>query len=119
MPEALAVDLLISARWVIPIRPANTVLEHYSLAITGDRITALLPTAEALRQFQPRQHVELADHVLMPGLINMHGQAAMTLFRGLADDLPLMTRLPEHVWPAGARWVDDEFAGAGGTHADA
>ena len=115
MPEALAVDLLISARWVIPIRPANTVLEHYSLAITGDRITALLPTAEALQQFQPRQHVELRDHVLMPGLINMHGHAAMTLFRGLADDLPLMTWLQEHIWPAEARWVNDEFAEDGVT----
>src|SRR5690606_41917073 len=70
---------ILSAHWASPIRPANTVLEHYSLAITGDRITALLPTAEALQQFQPRQHVELTDHVLMPGLINMHGHAAMTL----------------------------------------
>ncbi len=115
MPAPQAVDLLISARWVVPIRPANTVLEHYSLAITGNRITALLPTAEALDRFAPRQHIELANHALLPGLINMHGHAAMTLFRGLADDLPLMTWLQEHIWPAEARWVNDEFSEDGVT----
>ncbi|MCY1185962.1 5-methylthioadenosine/S-adenosylhomocysteine deaminase [compost metagenome] len=47
--------------------------------------------------------------LLAPGLVNAHGHAAMSLFRGLADDLPLMTWLQEHIWPAEARWVGEDF----------
>jgi 5-methylthioadenosine/S-adenosylhomocysteine deaminase len=52
---------------------------------------------------------ELPDMLLSPGLINAHGHAAMSLFRGLADDLPLMTWLEKHIWPAEAKWVDEAF----------
>ncbi len=47
--------------------------------------------------------------MLAPGLVNAHGHAAMTLFRGLADDLPLMTWLQDHIWPAEAKWVGEAF----------
>lgn len=103
------IDLLISARWIIPVIPEDQVYEDCSVAIDGGNITALLPSAEAKRKYSPRQQVELGNHVLIPGLVNAHGHAAMTLLRGFADDYPLKTWLEEHIWPAEMRWVNEEF----------
>ncbi len=103
------VDTLIHARWVIPVEPDDRVLEHHSLAIRDGRIVALLPTAEASASFAATQTVTLEHHALIPGLINAHTHAAMALMRGLADDLPLMTWLNEHIWPAEGRHVSPEF----------
>ncbi|MAL97137.1 MAG: N-ethylammeline chlorohydrolase [Alteromonadaceae bacterium] len=114
MTDALRpVDLLISARWVVPVIPAGVVLDHHSVAVDAGRIIDLCPTAQALERYNPGEHVELRDHLLSPGLINMHGHAAMSLFRGLADDLPLMTWLNDHIWPAEGRFVDEKFAADG------
>ena len=60
----------------------------------------MLPAAEAAGRFADYETLELADHVLIPGLVNAHTHAAMSLMRGLADDLPLMRWLEEHIWPA-------------------
>lgn len=103
------IDLLISARWIIPVIPEGQVFEDCSVAIQGGDIISLLPTAEARRKYAPRQHVDLSNHVLIPGLINAHGHAAMTLLRGFADDYPLKTWLEQHIWPAEMRWVSEEF----------
>src|SRR5690348_5758953 len=105
----LPIDLLISARWVIPVEPHGTVLEHHSVAVKGGAVVAVLPTSGAERAFATRERVELPEHVLLPGLINAHTHSAMTLLRGLADDLPLMTWLREHIWPAEARVMSAEF----------
>jgi 5-methylthioadenosine/S-adenosylhomocysteine deaminase len=72
-------------------------------------IERLLPAKEAERQFPGYERVDLADHVLIPGLVNAHTHAAMVLMRGMADDLPLMRWLEEHVWPAEARHVSPRF----------
>lgn len=106
MPEN--VDLLIEARWVAPVEP-DVLLHHYSIAVRDDRIVALLPTAEALDRFEPREHVRLPDHIVIPGLINLHTHAAMTLLRGYADDLPLMEWLQTRIWPAEAAHVSPQF----------
>jgi 5-methylthioadenosine/S-adenosylhomocysteine deaminase len=103
------VELLIDARWIIPIAPADQVLEHCAVVVDGGRIVDLLPQTEARRKYTARQSIELASHVLMPGLINLHTHAAMTLMRGLADDLPLMEWLNQHIWPAEAKHVTPEF----------
>lgn len=103
------VDLLISARWVIPIDPAESVLEHHSVAIRQGRIVAVLPRHEALMRFSAKERVELADHALIPGLVNAHTHAAMALMRGLADDLPLMRWLQEAVWPTEGHHVSESF----------
>jgi 5-methylthioadenosine/S-adenosylhomocysteine deaminase len=103
------IDALVCARWVVPVEPARTVHHHFSVAVHQGRIVALLPTAEATRRYAPRVRADLASHVLVPGLVNAHTHAAMALFRGLADDLPLMQWLGEHIWPAETRWVSDEF----------
>ncbi|MDR3391607.1 MAG: TRZ/ATZ family hydrolase [Sulfuriferula sp.] len=109
MPNAHPVDTLIEARWIIPVEPANTVLHDHSIAIDGNRIVAVLPTAEARQRFVARNYHRLTDHALMPGLVNLHTHAAMTLLRGYADDLPLMEWLKGHIWPAEAKHVSADF----------
>ncbi|BBP00671.1 TRZ/ATZ family hydrolase [Sulfuriferula nivalis] len=109
MPTPTVIDTLISARWIIPIEPVNTVLHDHSIAIDGERIVAILPTSEARQHFIADNYHQLTDHVLMPGLVNLHTHAAMTLLRGYADDLPLMEWLKGHIWPAEARHVSTEF----------
>ncbi len=104
-----AVDTLIHARYVIPVNPKGVVLEHYSAALLDNKIISILPTTEALSLFTATESFELKQHVLMPGLINAHGHAAMSLFRGLADDLPLMEWLNDHIWPAEGEWVSENF----------
>ncbi len=102
------VDTLIHARWIIPVEPEG-VLEHHCLAIHAGRIVDLLPGDQAARRYQTAQTVHLNDHALIPGLVNAHTHAAMSLLRGLADDLPLMEWLNKHIWPAEGAWVSAEF----------
>ena len=102
-------DLVVEARWVIPVEPANAVLERHAVAVRSGRIVAVLPGAEARTRFAGAPRVVLERHVVLPGLVNLHTHAAMTLFRGLSDDLPLMTWLKQHIWPAEGRFVSDEF----------
>ncbi|PVY75482.1 5-methylthioadenosine/S-adenosylhomocysteine deaminase [Tamilnaduibacter salinus] len=111
----IAVDTRINARWVIPVVPEHQVLEHHALLILGDRIEAIVPQSEADRHYRARETLNLGDHVLLPGLVNAHGHAAMSLFRGLADDLPLMTWLQEHIWPAEGAFISADFIGDGTT----
>lgn len=106
-------DQLLHARWVLPIAPANRVLDEHCVALHQDRIVAVLPSSEARRQWPQARQVELSQHALMPGLVNAHGHAAMSLFRGYGDDLPLATWLNERIWPLEGRWVDADFVGDG------
>ena len=103
-----AVDTLIHPGWIVPVVPRGTVLENYSIALSGDRISALLPRKEA-DDIQAKRVLELPQHALMPGLINCHGHAAMSLLRGFADDQPLMAWLEQHIWPAEAAHVSAQF----------
>jgi 5-methylthioadenosine/S-adenosylhomocysteine deaminase len=103
------VDLMIEARWVVPVEPHAVVLENHAAVVQDDRIVALLPIAEARAAYAPRERVELAEHALIPGLINSHTHNPMTLLRGLADDLPLMVWLQQHIWPAEAKVIGPEF----------
>lgn len=102
-------DLLINARWVVPVEPERQVLEHHSVAIHDGKIVALLPNEQARTRFKARTTFDLGEHVLIPGLINLHVHAAMSLMRGIADDLPLMQWLNEAIWPAEARHVSHPF----------
>ncbi|MHA7916617.1 TRZ/ATZ family hydrolase [Alloalcanivorax xenomutans] len=102
-------DLILHARWVAPVAPDATVLEQHAVVVRGDTIVDLLPSALADQQWQATEVRRLDRHLLIPGLVNAHTHAAMNLFRGLADDLPLMTWLEKHIWPAEGRWVSDPF----------
>ncbi|WP_301101855.1 TRZ/ATZ family hydrolase [Propionivibrio sp.] len=103
------IDLLIESRWMIPVEPANVVLENHAVAIDKGRVVAVLQQNEAHARFSPRQVKQLANHILIPGLVNLHTHAAMTLLRGLGDDLPLMEWLQNHIWPAEAKHVSAQF----------
>ena len=103
------IDSLLCGRWVIPVIPEDTVHEHYAIAVANGKILELLPVAEALAKYQADHVRQLDKHALLPGLINAHTHAAMTLFRGIADDLPLMEWLNEHIWPAEQKWISPEF----------
>ena len=100
---------IISARWVIPVIPRDTVLEHHSVVIENDKILAILPTEKAIVKYSSAEHIKRDTHVLIPGLVNAHTHAAMSLFRGIADDVPLMDWLEGHIWPAEAKWVNQDF----------
>lgn len=107
IPETI--DTLISARWIIPIRPTGITLENHSIAIHDGRIVDILPRSEATRRYDATYGIDLPQHVLTPGLINAHGHTAMSLFRGMADDYPLQTWLEDYIWPAEEQWVSEEF----------
>jgi 5-methylthioadenosine/S-adenosylhomocysteine deaminase len=101
-------DTLLHPDWVVPVVPRGTVLEQYSVALAEGRITALLPRDQT-QSMQAASELELPGHAIMPGLVNAHGHAAMSLLRGYADDLPLMPWLEQHIWPAEGRHVSEEF----------
>ena len=100
---------LLSPRWVVPVEPAGAVLEDHCVALRDGAIEAVLPRAEAVARFPAYARIELHEHALIPGLVNAHTHAAMSLMRGLADDLPLMRWLEEHIWPAEMKHVSPEF----------
>jgi 5-methylthioadenosine/S-adenosylhomocysteine deaminase len=105
-------DLLLFPTWLVPVEPAGVVLKGHGLGVRDGRIALIAPRAEALKH-QAVETRELEGVLLAPGLINAHGHAAMTLFRGLADDLPLQRWLKEHIWPAESRWVNEDFVRCG------
>jgi 5-methylthioadenosine/S-adenosylhomocysteine deaminase len=105
----MIVDTLIHAGWIIPVEPPFDTLKQYSLAIHGGRIVDLLPTELAQQRYQAKTDEYLVHHALIPGLINSHTHAAMSLMRGIADDLPLMDWLQNHIWPLEQRWMTAEF----------
>ena len=111
--QPIKIDLLINSRWIIPVVPENRVFENCALAIDQQKIVGIYPQAEAKSKFDPASVVDLADHILMPGLVNAHGHAAMSLLRGYADDLPLQPWLEEHIWPVEARVLSAEFVADG------
>jgi 5-methylthioadenosine/S-adenosylhomocysteine deaminase len=107
-PPPLTADTLIHPGWIVPVIPHDTVLQDHSIALTGDRISALLPRREA-DAIVADEILELPGHALLPGLVNSHGHAAMTLLRGYADDQPLMPWLERHIWPLEAAHVSAGF----------
>src|SRR5688500_17609311 len=107
MPEPI--DSLIHASWIVPVLPAGVVLSQHSIAIRGGTIVAILPTPECKIKFEAQREFDLSDQAVIPGLVNLHTHAAMSLMRGLADDLPLMTWLNDHIWPAERQHVSAEF----------
>ena len=112
-PIRLPCDQFIEAGWVVPVLPHGVVLEDHVLVIDGDRITALLPRADAHSRFAPRETISRPQSVLIPGLVNAHTHNPMTLMRGVADDLALMAWLTEHVWPIEAAVMSPAFIADG------
>jgi len=109
MPTMTYADLRIDPQWLIPVEPAGQILEAHALIVHNGRILDILPVHAADARYQVSEHQCLPGHALIPGLINLHTHAAMSLLRGYADDLPLMEWLQGHIWPAERRWVTPDF----------
>lgn len=109
MSESKLIDLVIEARWVVPVMPEGVVHEHAAVAISQGEIVSIMPIAQSRQQYPGVKTTQLLSHVLIPGLINLHTHAAMSLMRGMADDKPLMQWLEDHIWPAEARVVNERF----------
>jgi len=105
----MKIELIIKPRWIITVDASNRVLEQHAIVVDDGKIIAILPAQEAEQSYQAGQTVELRNHALLPGFINAHTHAAMALMKGLADDLPLMTWLEKHIWPAEARLVNVDY----------
>ena len=103
------IDLLVRPRWLVPMEPAGVVHEEHALIVHEGRIVDVLPVGLADGTYRARETLELPSHAVMPGLVNIHGHAAMALLRGIADDLPLMDWLQNHIWPAEGQHVSRAF----------
>ncbi|MDX1490482.1 MAG: TRZ/ATZ family hydrolase [Pseudohongiellaceae bacterium] len=108
-PNAISADLIVHAKWLATGTDIDSVLEHHAIVVTKGEIVDILPSEQAQSDYTSRDTVRLDDHLLHPGLVNAHGHAAMSLLRGIADDLPLQTWLQEHIWPLEGKWVSSEF----------
>ncbi|MCH9697443.1 MAG: TRZ/ATZ family hydrolase [Gammaproteobacteria bacterium] len=107
------IDTLIHAGWIVPVIPENTVYHQHSIALADGCIVDIVPWKQAVEQFHAQATIELRQHCLMPGLINTHTHAPMSLMRGIADDLKLMDWLQNHIWPLEQQWVSEDFVAVG------
>lgn len=109
MSNAKQVDLIISPSWIVPIVPNGTCHSDCSVVIDRGLIVGIYPTDSIDKHYTAQAHYRLPEQVVMPGLINAHGHGAMSLLRGYADDVALMTWLNEHIWPTENQWVSETF----------
>ena len=106
---AQPIDQLIFPRWLLPVDGHSDVLEGYGVAVQEDKIVAVDQAKRLKAKYSAAEEFNLTDHALLPGFINAHTHAAMNLLKGFANDLPLMTWLEQHIWPAEAKWMSDDF----------
>lgn len=97
------VDLILTGKYVLPMDPNQTLLQDGAVAVAGGRIVAVGPAGDLLARYQAAETMLEEHGLIMPGLVNVHTHAAMSCFRGLADDLPLMQWLQEYIFPAEAK----------------
>jgi 5-methylthioadenosine/S-adenosylhomocysteine deaminase len=107
------VDLLVSGGTVLTMNAGHDLIRDGAVAIAGDTIRAVGTRSELAAKFQPTQTLDARGALILPGLINGHAHAAMSLFRGLADDLALEDWLQKHIFPAEAANVNEEFVACG------
>jgi 5-methylthioadenosine/S-adenosylhomocysteine deaminase len=112
------IDLRVDAAWIVPVEPAGALPGH-AILIDAGRIVDVVPASAAADRFAARERVARPGHVIVPGLVNAHTHAAMALFRGIADDVPLQAWLEQHIWPREARFVAPDFVYDGTRHAAA
>lgn len=103
------VDLMCAAKWIVPVEPRGVVLTNHCMVVDKGKIIALVPKTVFSKKYRARKTILKPNHLIIPGFINAHTHAAMSLFRGLADDLPLMDWLKYHIWPAESAWLSPAF----------
>ena len=107
--QAAQADLLLVPRLLLPVAPADSVLEDVAVAVQGADIVDLVPRDAIAARYPGVPRLDLDHHLLMPGLVNAHGHLAMTLLRGLGESEPLEAWLADTIWPLEGRWVDADF----------
>ena len=108
-----SVDLIVNGDYVVTMDEALTVIENGAVAVDGGLIVAIGPAAEINSVYNARESVDGTQQIVLPGLVNGHSHAAMTLLRGVADDLALMDWLTNYIFPAEVQFVDSEFVRIG------
>lgn len=111
MPDLRACDLVVTGRTVLPMTDGLPELSDAAVVVVDGAIAEVGPRAEVLARWQPADRI--AGDIVLPGLVNCHGHAAMTLYRGLGDDMPLMEWLTEFVWPAEKQFTTPENVALG------
>ncbi len=96
-------DLIISGKYLLPSSAQTGLLHNHAIAVSDDIITDIGPTDTLQQKYPDARQLHTEHGLVMPGLVNTHTHAAMSCFRGIADDLPLMTWLEEHIFPAEAK----------------
>ena len=109
VPLAQSVPVVVEAGWIIPVDPPATVLADHAIVVMDGHIREMLPIDASRERYPVARRTALPGHALIPGLINLHTHAAMTLMRGLADDRALMDWLQNHIWPVETRLVSSDF----------
>ncbi len=104
------IDILVSGGTVLTMDDKNTKFSEGAVAIEGEKIIAVGRKNDIMRSFSADELIDLPHSIIMPGLVNSHTHAAMTCFRGIADDMDLMDWLNNYIFPAEARNVDPELA---------
>jgi 5-methylthioadenosine/S-adenosylhomocysteine deaminase len=111
MKEAIKknASIIISATWIFTSCREGQLLSDYAVVIENDKVVDLVPQNKVFDEYEANDTYQLTDHILIPGLINAHTHAAMSLFKGFADDLPLEDWLNNHIWPAEKKFVNSSF----------
>jgi 5-methylthioadenosine/S-adenosylhomocysteine deaminase len=102
-------DLMVTGEFLLPMDKKMSIIRKGAVVVTGDKITAVGSLAQIKKRYRAGETITSGSGIVMPGLINTHTHAAMTYFRGLADDLPLDIWLKKYIWPAEAKFVDPVF----------
>ncbi len=107
--EGQKIDLLVTNGILLTLAQGSGQILNGAVAISGNRIIALGPKSEIEKRFEASKTIDAREGLIMPGLVNAHTHAPMSLFRGLADDLPLTAWLEDYIFPAEGKCVDEEF----------
>ena len=111
----MSATFVIRASWVVPVEPDGQCLHDAAVSVRDGCIDRVVAIADLTADERAAPQIDLPRHVVLPGLVNCHGHAAMSLLRGFADDFPLAQWLNERIWPAEGRWVDEQFVTDGAT----
>lgn len=102
-----SIDIMIRNGTVLTMDSQYTMIEMGAVAVSADRIVEIGTEVSLTGSYQAAKTIDARGGIIMPGLVNTHTHAAMTCFRGLADDLPLMTWLQDHIFPAEAKLTSE------------
>lgn len=108
-PNKKNASIIISASWIFTSNSEGQLLSDYSIVIENNKIIDLVPQDKVFDEYEANDIYQLTDHILIPGLINTHTHAAMSLFKGFADDLPLQDWLNDYIWPAEKEFINSSF----------